>query len=644
MKKFLSIVLIVFTVFCVSAQSGKETKTAKSAETPWVNSNIYNNWPSVKLEDSYELFVNRSSYMEALKNNVTSDNHYTRSEEYQQKTILALLEDTSKTSDELELLRGYFKLFTDTDKRNTEGIEPLMSYVNLVREVENTQQLSELLQTGLLFGNPLAKFSVIKASDDITKYGLDVSLSLPIGSRMSEESQEQMYAAMAEINDLLLYTNYSEDYAREITEQILELEKYCYFEGDSTVDMTLDQIKDLCTPLYDLIVGLGYVSYDDSPVCYTVEDSECFKLLQNLYIDDNIEIFKAILTAEMTAYASNFLATDSDTMEDAWNFMCGYLKGAIDQAYVEFTFPFEVREMIVNLTKSYIRAMRNRILSEDWLSDATKAKAVEKIDNMVYVVVYPDEWIDFSELLELVQYHDQNLLDAVLCRDDFYREYFASFLGHDVVRGDWVLTDTGTTDANAYYMSHENSINILAGIFYEGLYSDKDIESLLGTIGGTIGHEITHGFDVGGSKYDAYGNLSNWWTDEDRARFNQKAQVIMDQMEQIILLPDGYHQDGDRIIDEIVADLGGLALSLDIAKQYDNFDYDKFFRAYAYTWYSIKENEEEAENLYREDDHPADFVRANYVVQQFDEFYTTYPSVKPGTAMYVAPDKRVSIW
>ena len=646
MKKILSVLLIILTIFCVSAQSGKETKAAKSAETPWVNSNIYNNWPSVKLEDSFELYVNRPSYMEALKNNVTSDNHYSRSEDYQQDKIIALLDDTSKTSDELELLRGYFKLFTDTDKRNSEGIEPLMYYVNLVRQVENTQQLSELLQTGLLFGDSFAKFTVDKASDDITKYGLDVSLSLPIGSRMTEDSQEQMYEAMAVINDLLLYTNYTEDFAREMTDQILELEKYCYYEGDSTVDMTLDQIKNLCTPLYDLIVGLGYVSYDNLPVCYTVEDSECFRLLQNLYIDDNIEIFKAILTAEMTSYASNFLATDSnsDSMEDAWNFMCEYLKGALDQAFIEFTFPFEVRELVEDLTKSYIQAMRNRILSEDWLSDATKAKAVEKIDNMVYVVVYPDEWLDFSDLLELVQYHDQNLLDAVLCRDDFYRDYFASFLGKDIVRGDWVLTNMGTTEANAYYRPSENSINILAGIFYEGLYSDKDIESLLGTIGGTIGHEITHGFDVDGSKYDAFGNPSNWWTDEDRARFNQKAQIIMDQMEQIILLSDGYHQDGDQVIDEIVADLGGLALSLDIARQYDNFDYDKFFRAYAYTWYSIKENEEEAEDYYRDDSHPADYVRANYVVQQFDEFYTTYPSVKPGTAMYVSPDKRVSIW
>ena len=641
MKKLLTVLLILLTIFSVSAQSSKEKN---QVEKPWINSNIFNNWKKVNLEDSYELYVNYDAYMKALKNNVKNDSHYTRSGLALEKAIISLIEDTSKTSDEIELLRGYYALFTDIEKRNKEGNGPLMFYVDLVRKAKTTEDMSDLLQTGMLFGDLLAHFDVVKASDNPSKYGVYVKLSLPISSRMQEPTDEEVAASMAAINDLLLYTDYTEDFALEMTEQILALEQYVLTDEESTQDFTLDEIKDLCTPLYDLIIGLGYTS-DDYPVCYTVEDSESFRLLQNLYTDENLEVFKAIFTADMAGYAINFLEADTeDTTDAAWAFINNYLKGALDQAYIEFNFPFEVRDLVQELTDSYIQAMRNRILSEDWLSDATKAKAVEKIDNMVSVVVYPDDWIDFSDLLELVQYHDQNLLDAVLCRDDFYRDYFTSFLGQDIKRGDWVLTDTATTEANAYYMPGENSINILAGILYEGLYSDKDIESLLGTIGATIGHEITHGFDVSGSDYDAFGNYENWWTDEDKDRFTAKAQVIMDQMENIILLSDGYHQSGEQVIDEIVADLGGLALSLDVAKQYENFDYDKFFRAYAYAWYSIIENEEQARESYENDSHPADYVRANYVVQQFDEFYKTYPSVQPGTAMYVSPENRVSIW
>ena len=641
MKKLLTVILIVLCLFSVAAQSSKEEK--KATTSPWVNSNIYDNWPQVKLEDNYELYVNRPAYLQALKNNITEDDHYSRSEKYQEDTILELLNDSSKTSDELELLRGYFKLFNDTEKRTREDMEPLMYYINMVREANTTKEMSEVLQTGLLFGNPIAHFKIDKADDDITKYGLRVSLYLPVGERMEDNTDEEMNSALANIRDLLSFTGYTDDFAEEMTEQLLQLEQYCYYEDDVTVNMTLDQIKDLCTPLYDLIVGLGYVSYDNLPVCYMVEDYNAFGLLNQLYIDDNIEIFKALFTIEMAAYASYFLTPYDDSVT-AWDFMIQYLKGPLDQAYVEFAFPEETRAKVKKLTQDYIQAMRKRILSEDWLSDATKAKAVEKIDNMVAVVVYPDEWIDFSLLLELVQDHDQNLLDAVLCRDDFYREYFASFLGHDVERGDWILSDTGTVEANAYYFPDENSINILAGIFYEGLFSDEDYESLLGTIGVTIGHEITHGFDTGGSEYDSFGNLSNWWTDEDRAKFEAKAQVIIDQLNNITLLPDGYHQDGKEIIDEMVADLGGFALTLDLAREIDGFDYDKFFKAYAYTWYNIKPDEDTARDEYQSDSHPADYVRANYVVQQFDEFYKTYPQVKPDSNMYVKPNNRVSVW
>ena len=638
MKKLLTVILIILCLFSVTAQSSKEKKV-----TPWVNSNIYDNWPEVKLEDNYELYVNRPAYMQALKNNITEDDHYSRSETYQEEIILELLNDETKTSDELELLRGYFKLFNDTEKRTNEGIEPLMYYINLVREADTVQQLSEVIQTGLLFGDPIAHFKVDKADDDITKYGLRVSLFLPVGERMENNTEEDMNAALANIKDLLTFTGYADDYAAEITDQLLQLEQYCYYEDDETVNMTLDQIKELCTPLYDLIVGLGYVSYENLPVCYMVEDYNAFGLLNQLYIDDNVEVFKGLFSIEMAAYASYFLTPYDDSVHP-WDFMMKYLKGPLDQAYVEFAFPEETREKVKELTQDYIQAMRKRILSEDWLSEATKAKAVEKIDNMVAVVVYPDEWIDFSMLLELVQDHDQNLLDAVLCRDDFYRDYYSSFLGQDVERGDWILSDTGTTEANAYYFPGENSINILAGIFYEGLFSDEDYESLLGTIGVTIGHEITHGFDTGGSEYDSFGNRANWWTDEDRAKFEAKAQVIIDQLNKITLLSDGYHQDGKKIIDEMVADLGGIALTLDLAREIEGFDYDKFFKAYAYTWYSIKPDEDTAREQYETDSHPADYVRANYVVQQFDEFYRTYPQVKPKSGMYVEPNNRVSVW
>ena len=111
-----------------------------------------------------------------------------------------------------------------------------------------------------------------------------------------------------------------------------------------------------------------------------------------------------------------------------------------------------------------------------------------------------------------------------------------------------------------------------------------------------------------------------------------------------IEVADGMTVNGGFVIDEMVADLGGIALSLDIAKQYPDFDYDLFFRTYALMWYSIKPDFESALALYMEDSHPADYIRANFVVQMFDEFYSAYPQVKEGTAMYRAPEDRVAVW
>ena len=287
--------------------------------------------------------------------------------------------------------------------------------------------------------------------------------------------------------------------------------------------------------------------------------------------------------------------------------------------------------------------MEARLRKEEWLSDQTREKALEKLDDMVYVVVYPNYWLDYSELRDLVQDHDQFLLDAVLCRDDFYREYTTSFIGEDIDRGNWVFSDTKTTEANAYYMPKENSINILAGVLYDSLFYQDSIETILASIGATIGHEITHGFDTGGAQYNGTGDSENWWTEEAAANFSFKAGLIADALD-VIYLTDDLAEDGYSVLDEMVADLGGLALSLDIAKQYPDFDYDKFFKIYALMWYAVMADKEAAEELYYQDNHAASYVRANFTLQMFDEFYSTYPEVTEGSGMYRSPDERLSVW
>ena len=677
MKKTLLIMLALtaLVLLVCSCQSSRETLQAQTdfnqelQGSPWVNSNIYGNWPSVRpgIEDHYELSINYELYMKALQEGITSDDLYDQSNAFNERILKQLIADTSKTSDELELIRGYYRLFSDFEQRNAQGTDPLVYYSNMITGNRNVKELSEEVRKGMVFGNPLAVFGVDKAADCSGKYGVYIDFNLPISSSLQPGYTEE---DLAQIKDycvsLLVLAGYEQGFAAEVVDLLEQFEiKASEFDEQfmaeqgiesDTVLMELDGIKDFCEPLYDLVIGLGYYSQEDNPVCYLISNAGIFHGIDMMYMDENLEIFKAIYVISMAQYSLEFLDMETyalvagleegdeiDTEKISYTFITNYLAGAVDQVYLEFVFPENLRDQIIELTEKYMDAMEARLKAEDWLSVETREKALEKLNDMVYVVVYPNYWLDYSELRDLVQDHDQFLLDAVLCRDDYYREYTTSFIGDDVDRGNWVFSDTKTTEANAYYMPRENSINILAGVLYDSVFYQDSIETILASVGATIGHEITHGFDTGGARYNGVGDPEDWWTAEDADNFNSRAQRIADALSQI-WLTDDYAENGNIVLDEMVADLGGLALSLDIAKQYPDFDYDRFFRTYALMWYSVMPDRDAVMALYSQDNHPASYVRANFSLQMFDEFYDTYPQIGEGSAMYRSSDDRLSVW
>ena len=682
MKKLLLILLAVSLLLVISCQSSSPVQTSQPTQTespqtegllgkPWINSNIYGNWPSNQpaLEDGFELSLNYNLYMKALSENKYIDDFYTQSGEFQEKKIKELIADTSKTSDELELIRAYYSLFADFDKRNRDENGPLLDYRAMITKTENVEQLSEEVQKGLVFGNPFAIIKVDNASNDRNKYGVWIDFNLPISAKLNPGyTDEDMANVKSYLVYLLVLAGYDEQMATDVVNGIEQYEIYAnqmdeeFMEqtgnsSDEIVITSMDGIREFCTPLYDLIKGLGYYSEDGDPVCYNISNAGMFYAMEKMYMDDNLEILKGIYVCSMAEYAMDFLDMETymsmynniENIEDlsiediSYDFITNYLKGAVDQVYLEFVLPEGLRDQMITLTKRYIAAMGDRLKNETWLSEETKRRALDKLDKMVYVVVYPDDWIDYSELAEIVKDHDQFLLDAVLCRDDFYRNYMTSVLGKDVERGNWVFSDTKTTEANAYYIRTENSINILAGVLTDTLFYNDSIETVLASVGATIGHEITHGFDPGGSLHDGLGEQANWWTTDDRENFDAKAKKMADALSSIYL-SDDITVNGEQVLNETVADLGGLVLSLDIAKDYPNFNYDLFFRTYALMWYSISGEVEDALERFSRDNHAADYIRANFTLQMVPEFYETYPQVKEGTAMYLAPEDRISIW
>ncbi|MBQ5390786.1 MAG: hypothetical protein IIU44_00305, partial [Spirochaetales bacterium] len=447
-----------------TAQSGGLTLTADLQGKPWVNSNVFGNWPAQRPapEDNFELCTNYELYMEALKEGLTSDSLYARSEAFQEAKIKELIADTSKTSDELELIRAFYRLFADFDKRNSEGNGPLLQYRDSIVKNNTVEQLSEEVQKGLVFGDPLAKFVVSDAMDGTGKYGVWIDFNLPISANLSQDYTEEDLALVKDyLASLLVLAGYEENFAATVVDGIEQFElKAAELDSDfiektgyenDMIEVNLEGLKEFCTPLYDLVMGLGYYSCDGDPVTYTISNAGMFYGMEQMYMTDNIDVIEALYVIPMAQYAMSFLdidtyaaaemiedVTEIDIEQVSYEFINKYLAGAVDQVYLEFVFPEGLREKITYLTKLYFAAMEQRLKVEPWLSEETKQKALDKLSQMVCVVVYPEEWLDFHELSEIVKDHDQFLLDAVLCRDDFYRAYTTSFLGKDIERGNWV--------------------------------------------------------------------------------------------------------------------------------------------------------------------------------------------------------------
>ena len=230
-------------------------------------------------------------------------------------------------------------------------------------------------------------------------------------------------------------------------------------------------------------------------------------------------------------------------------------------------------------------------------------------------------------------------MEAVAAIADFERLRDVKLVNTKVDRSKWLADPQ---EVNAYYSPSDNSINIPAGILGGAFYSPKGgEEELLGGIGMVIGHEITHAFDTNGSQFDENGNFVNWWTEADRKAFDKRSKKISDYFSTLEVMP-GVKADGELVLSEAIADLGGLSCVTAIGRGVPGFDFSKFFKAYARLWRNRKTKEAEEQRI-KEDVHPLSYLRTNVNVQQIPEFYTAF-GVKPGDGMYLAPEERVALW
>jgi len=336
-------------------------------------------------------------------------------------------------------------------------------------------------------------------------------------------------------------------------------------------------------------------------------------------------------------------------MRPRWKRSVGTVDGAlgeiVGQMYVEKYFPAAAKERMVTLVKNLQVSLGERIKGLEWMSDETKAKALEKLAAFHVKIGYPDTWKDYSNL-DIKK--DSYWANIVRANQWGYEEMIAK-AGQPVDKNEWLMTPQ---TVNAYYNPTTNEICFPAAILQPPFFDmNADDAMNYGAIGVVIGHEMTHGFDDQGRQYDKEGNLKDWWTEEDAKKFNDRAKVMVNFFDAIEVAP-GVHANGQLTLGENIADHGGLQISYQAFKNAtvnapletkDGFTPEqRFFLAYAHVW-AGNIRSEEILRLTKLDPHSLGKWRVNGALPHIDKWYEAF-HITEQDPLYLPKEKRVSIW
>ena len=364
--------------------------------------------------------------------------------------------------------------------------------------------------------------------------------------------------------------------------------------------------------------------------------NETAAYLSSDFVDQNFEFYGKVLSGqpEMQPRWKRTLETVS-----------GNLGEVVGQVYVERFFPPEAKERMFELVMNLKAAFGERIKNVQWMSDETKEKALTKLDAFGVKVGYPDEWIDYSSL----EIDSDSYVGNVLRSREFEFQRGLKKMNQPVDRKEWGMTPQ---TVNAYYNPLLNEVVFPAAILQPPFFNLQADDAVnYGAIGAVIGHEMTHGFDDQGRQYDVKGNLSDWWTEEDSRKFDERTRVLVEQFNNYVIL-DTNKVNGELTLGENIADLGGMSIAFDAlkmataaktARMIDGYTPEqRFFLSWAQVWSSNIRDEDQLMRLKTDVHSPAE-ARVNCPVRNIETFYSAF-DVKEGDKLYLASGDRANIW
>ena len=649
------------------------TLAATDDGQPWVDHSIQDNVKGAQesaLTDDFYWAVNRDWLSTAkIKPGESYTSEFSVVSEEVKKDAQNLLTDASLKGHDAQLIQTLYQDFMDWDARNQAGMKPLRATVKAINQISSMKELSDFICSSK---DTPALISIqsgvsLKDSDRYVTCLDDEGFLLDDAAEYANrtEAGDLYYKAMKKrAVTLLKRLGYSAKEARQMFDRVIAFEgklaKAAYtsedlmdpgYEQRSCNEMNDRQVIRLTKnfPMKAYIKGMGYGKsktfniYNPAYIknadrLYTKKNLNNIKeymliryLLENIESLDKKAFDVAIETGNMLTGADG----KKSYKEYGYLAVAGILPDALQSVYLEQHNAVEKQKKILDLCEKIAGEYRRMLEENTWLSEATKAKAVEKLDALKINAVIPDALEDYSSL----KLKGRSLYEDYERIADYYYEQDIARINQKVNKDIW---DISTLETNAFYDAGNNSINILLGMLGGEFYQDDmSEEELYSGIGMVIGHEISHAFDPTGSQFDAKGNYANWWTDEDRAAFDARAQKLIDYFNNITAF-DGKKVSGKNIQGEAIADLTSLQCMLRLAKEKKDFDYDQFFRHYASIWRNYTTVQYESYRM-KQDPHPLAYLRVNAMVQQFEEFYQTY-HVTSADQMYLAPEKRLAVW
>ena len=572
-----------------------------------------------------------------------------------------------------------YKLAMDSVKLNADGVTPIQADLEKIASVKDKSEIVPLMAE-LAHSGVFPYFSFYVGADIMDSKSNLFQLyqgGISLGEKEYYLDNDDVTVNIRNkykehIVKMFQLAGFDEAAAKKKMEAVMDIETRIAKASFSAVEqrnpaanyhkMSLDELKKEIPGIdWDAFLnGIGVKGVTELSVSQVDPIKEVEKIINSLPVENQIAYMQWSLIDRAAGYLSDDLVAQNfdfygktlsgkQTNQPRWkravSTVNGVLGEAVGQMYVEKYFPAAAKERMVQLVKNLQTALGERIRNLEWMGDSTKIKAIEKLNSFYVKVGYPDKWRDYTGLNIEKDSYWANVKRAT----EFELDYMLSKAGKPVDRDEWGMTPQ---TVNAYYNPTTNEICFPAGILqYPFFDMNADDAFNYGAIGVVIGHEMTHGFDDQGRQFDKDGNLKDWWTAEDAKRFEERAQVMLNFFDSIQVLP-GLNANGSLTLGENIADHGGLQVSFQAFKNAtkdapllvkDGFTPEqRFFLSYAGVW-AGNIRDEQIRLQTKSDPHSLGRWRVNGALPQIGAWYDAF-GIKEGDPMYLAPEKRVSIW